>query len=87
MDINMKQAKHIKGNIEKYSVVLVFSTSYALKAEKLLKHAGIYCKLIPVPRHLSSSCGVSVKINQTDKTWVLNIFKENEFQYESLVDL
>lgn len=45
-----------------YAVVLVYSTSHALKAEKVIKAGGYSCKLIPVPRHLSSDCGVCVRI-------------------------
>ena len=49
------------------SVVLVYSTSYALRAEKVLSSAGIACKLIPVPRHLSSDCGVCVRVRRADR--------------------
>ena len=44
-----------------YGVVLFQSISGALRAEKLLKREGITYKLIPVPRHLSSDCGVCVR--------------------------
>ena len=44
-----------------YGVVLFHSTSGALMAEKLLKKAGIAYKIIPVPRHLSSDCGVCIR--------------------------
>lgn len=44
-----------------WEVVLFLSVSHALRAEKLLKEAGIPCKLIPVPRHLSSDCGVCLR--------------------------
>ena len=50
-----------------YVVILVYSTSYAIRAEKILHRAGIQSKLIPVPRHLSSNCGVCVRIERTDK--------------------
>jgi hypothetical protein len=44
-----------------WEVVLFLSVQHALRAEKLLKEAGIPCKLIPVPRHLSSDCGVCLR--------------------------
>ncbi|MFQ6100166.1 MAG: DUF3343 domain-containing protein [Anaerolineae bacterium] len=50
-----------------YSVVLFHSTSHALRAEKVLQKAGIPCKLIPVPRHISSDCGVCLRIEQADE--------------------
>ena len=47
---------------DRYAVILVRSTSYAIRVEKLLGEAGIPCKLIPVPRQISSDCGVCVRV-------------------------
>jgi hypothetical protein len=52
---------------EHYAVVLVYSTSYALRAEKVLGRVGIDSKLIPVPRQLSSDCGVCLRVRRTDR--------------------
>jgi hypothetical protein len=48
-------------NKESYAVALFESVSHAMRAEKLLEKAGIPCKLIPVPRHISSDCGVCLR--------------------------
>ena len=45
-----------------YVIFLFPSVSYALKAEKILKEQGITHKLIPVPRHISSDCGVCLRV-------------------------
>ena len=50
-----------------YTVLLFHSTSYAIRAEKVLHKAGIQSKMIPVPRHLSSDCGVCVRIERADQ--------------------
>ena len=56
-----------KGTIETpHAVILVDSTHHALRIEKLLKEKGIACKMIPVPRQLSSDCGVCVRILRSD---------------------
>lgn len=47
--------------VNAYGVVLFQSISSALRAEKLLKKEGIAYKLIPVPRHLSSDCGICLR--------------------------
>lgn len=52
---------------ERYTVFLVYSTSHALRAERVLEEAGIDCKLIPVPRQLSSDCGVCVRVRTVDR--------------------
>ena len=44
-----------------YNVAIFNSTSEVLLAEKLMKKAGIPYKLIPVPRHLSSDCGICLR--------------------------
>jgi hypothetical protein len=49
---------------EPLSVVLVESFGRALQAERLLLAAGIPCRLVPVPRHLSSDCGVCLRFGR-----------------------
>jgi len=44
-------------------VVLFPSVHHALRAERLLKEAGLPCKLIPIPRNLSSDCGVCLRFD------------------------
>jgi hypothetical protein len=60
---------------ESTSVVLFESISHALRAEKLIKAAAISCKLIPVPRHLSSDCGVCLCFSTDTKEYVENILQ------------
>ena len=45
-----------------FVVVLFNSVSHAMMAENILKKASIPHKLIPVPRHISSDCGVCLQI-------------------------
>jgi len=56
-----------------YWVILFRAVSYALKAEKLLKAAGLPHKLIPVPRHISSDCGVCLRISKDMKEQVIAV--------------
>ncbi len=49
-----------------HMVILVDSTSHALRIEQILVRNEIPCKMIPVPRHLSSDCGVCVRIDAGD---------------------
>jgi hypothetical protein len=44
-----------------YSVMLFKAVSYVLKAEKILKKEGLPHKLIPVPKHISSDCGICLR--------------------------
>ena len=47
----------------KYSIVLFDTTQAAIRAEKVLDQAGIKTKLIPVPRHISSNCGIALRFD------------------------
>lgn len=43
---------------------LIFLTIHdVLKAEKALKGHGVEIELVPVPRNLSSDCGMCIKLN------------------------
>lgn len=61
---------------EPFSVALFESVSHALRAEKMIKAAKISCKLIPVPRHLSSDCGVCLRFNTADKELIAAVLKD-----------
>jgi hypothetical protein len=45
-----------------YNVVLFKSVNQTMWADKILKGKGIPHKLIPVPRNISSDCGVCLRI-------------------------
>jgi hypothetical protein len=49
---------------KKYLVMLFKAVSYALKAEKILKEEGLPHKLIPVPKQISSDCGVCLRFEE-----------------------
>ena len=69
---------------QQYAVVLVYSTSYALKVEKIIQGAGVECKLIPVPRQISSNCGVCVRIERRDSETVLDLMAGSQVQIEGI---
>jgi hypothetical protein len=50
-----------------YLIALFPSTSGALMAEKLFKREGIPHKIIPVPRHISSDCGVCLQFSASER--------------------
>lgn len=44
-----------------YFVMLFKAVSYVLKAEKILKKENLPHKLIPVPKNISSDCGICLR--------------------------
>ena len=70
-----------------YSVVLFYSTSGAIRAEKLTIEAGLRVKLIPVPRQLSSDCGVCLRFESADTDQVRAILNGAPIEFEEICAL
>ena len=50
-----------------FAIATFHSTHLVLKAEKILKEAGIEgVRLVPVPSQISSDCGVTVRLRAAD---------------------
>ncbi len=49
-----------------FGVALFHNTSSVMRADKLLRKAGIAVKLIPTPREFSSDCGMAVRFAVQD---------------------
>ena len=69
---------------KQHAVILFHSTSHALRAEKVLWGAGVGCKLIPVPRRLSSDCGVCVRVERADEETALQALKAARVEIEGV---
>lgn len=67
-----------------YGVVLVPSVSHAMRAESLVRAAGLPCKLIPTPRQLSSDCGVVLRFAWSDREKVRAVLEEVALEIEGL---
>jgi len=63
------------------------STFYALKAEKAVQAAGLKGRLIPVPRELSSLCGLALELALGTTGQVLTVLKENGIKLEKKVQV
>jgi hypothetical protein len=62
--------------IMKY-VFIFESVHRVMKAEKLFKGKGIKIDLIPVPREISSDCGVAIELSADLEAEALLILREN----------
>lgn len=65
-------------------LITFHSVSSALYLDKIMKNEDMECKIVPVPRSLSSSCGYSAIIKKTEP----NEFKEymglNDIEWEEI---
>jgi hypothetical protein len=67
------------------AIILFHSTNYAIWTQDLLKENNITCKMIPVPRNLSSDCGYCVRISPDDLEVSEKLLKENDVEYDRVV--
>lgn len=70
-----------------YVVALVYSTSLAIRAEKVCKKARLKVKLIPTPRHISSDCGIVLRFEEKDRDAVRKVFCDSRIEYDRIVPL
>jgi hypothetical protein len=68
-----------------YGIILVSSTSHAMRCEHVLHQAGIACKLVPVPRNLSANCGLAVCFDWDQRTQVITTLQANRVDYDQIV--
>jgi hypothetical protein len=68
-------------------VVLFPSVHFALQAEKALQGKGFSFRLVPVPRHVSSDCGVCLRISWPDTEEILELLKKAGVKIEGVHSL
>ena len=69
------------------AVILFNSTNHAIWAEDELKNHKIVCKMISVPRHLSSDCGYCVQVEAEDIEKAIDILNSNKIEFEKTKNL
>ncbi len=67
-----------------YKVVLFYSTSAAIQAEKLLIKEGFTVKLIPVPRIISSDCGVCLRFEDAVEIQIKSLLNQKKVTYQGI---
>ena len=68
-------------------LILVYTTSLAIRIQKLCMKSGFEVKLIPTPRHLSSDCGMCVKFKSQDKVAIIQLLESHRINYNDIVPL
>ncbi|GLP97325.1 DUF3343 domain-containing protein [Paraferrimonas sedimenticola] len=70
-----------------HSAVLFFSNNYAIWTNKLLQKHQLDCRIIPVPRHLSSDCGYCVRIDTALRDQVVSLIESKQIEYDRVATL
>jgi len=67
-----------------YGVVLFYTTSSVMRAEKLLQKEGLPSKLVPTPRQFSSDCGIALRFSWDDSERATNLLNEAKVEYDAI---
>jgi len=68
-------------DISNYSVFVFSSTSTALKAEKVMNQLEKQFIIIPTPREISASCGLTMKVNPSFTDECCRILQEKNVSF------
>lgn len=64
--------------------ILTFKTArQVIKADALLQHHQIISRIIPVPEHISSECGMCIETDAENNQLIQNLLKNNHIDYQT----
>ena len=73
--------------MDSYGVVLFYTTSAVMRAEKVLKKEQFDVKLIPTPRELSSDCGIAMRFSWSKAEDVRTLLNAARVEIEGIHQL
>ena len=66
-------------------ILLVHTSGHAFSIEKALKKRGIACRLTPIPRKVSSDCGICLRFDPKDLGFVEAFVKTLPFEIQDII--
>ena len=54
------------------------SMTHVLSAERAARKCGVSCRMVPIPRHLSTDCGMCISVKIDDKQAFLTAVKQKD---------
>lgn len=70
--------------MEQYGYITFKSVAYAMKFESAFKSYEVKIKIIPVPRSISTSCGLCIRFNIENLERIETIIKEEKLEYSHI---
>jgi len=74
-------------NIAEYWIITFISTSHALRADKLMKQINADFIMIPTPREISVSCGLSIKVRSENGPGYRDFLLDNRVSIEKIYEV
>jgi hypothetical protein len=67
-----------------YGVILFYTTSAVMRAEKMLKKENLTVKLVPTPRELSSDCGIALRFDWEHAERIETIMDAEHIEFDGI---
>ena len=76
---------NILKNMNKDRIVITFpNETQVLRFESILKKNKIKCKLIPIPREISSGCGIAIQTDADEKNKINELISINNISINGI---
>ncbi len=69
---------------EIFYIIAFDSTHHAISIEQVLKNAQKEVMIIPTPREITASCGLSLRVNEKDIPFLKEQLKEKNMSYHGI---
>lgn len=73
--------------MREFILITFESTNYAMQAESQLKNAGINFQVIPTPREITLSCGLSIRLPMEYIKTVQDIISSGQIKIKELYEV
>ena len=70
---------------ENEMILLVHTSGHAFSIEKALKKRNIPCRLTPIPRRVSSDCGICVRFDKAELRTVREFVETLPFEIQGII--
>lgn len=67
-------------------IITFESVHHALKAEKIIRSAGLAADAISVPRHLSSDCGIALRFDAGDEKAITEELADKDVSHRGIYE-
>ncbi|AFS79849.1 hypothetical protein DUF3343 [Gottschalkia acidurici 9a] len=72
---------------EKFFVISFNSTHHAIKGEKLFKEHNLNIKMMPTPREITASCGLSIRFEEEDLQEVQSTIDNSDLSIKGIYEM
>lgn len=72
---------------ENFYVISFDSTHHAIKAEKLFKDVNLNIRMMPTPREITASCGLSIRFESGDLEQIEDIISKEELAVKGVYEI